>query len=118
MDPWSIILTILMFLLSFFYFFSNSKTKKKLPPGPFTFPFVGNLQLLRNKSLVDIEHTIQKLLSKYGPIITLKIGTATSIFISSHSLAYQALIRQGAICSSVSNFLWSFSTQSSQKAID
>ncbi|MCE3214762.1 hypothetical protein HAX54_053265 [Datura stramonium] len=38
-------------------------------------------------------------MSKYGPIITLKIGTTTSIFISSHSLAYQALIQQGALCS-------------------
>ncbi|XP_006365724.1 cytochrome P450 89A9-like, partial [Solanum tuberosum] len=77
----------------------NSKTKKKLPPGPFTFPFIGNLPLLINKSLDDIEIILQKLISKYGPIITLKIGTTISIFISSHSLAYQSLIQHGARCS-------------------
>ncbi|KAK4720848.1 hypothetical protein R3W88_011081 [Solanum pinnatisectum] len=41
----------------------------------------------------------KKLISKYGPIITLKIGTTISIFISSHSLAYQSLIQHGALCS-------------------
>ncbi|CAN4106862.1 unnamed protein product [Withania somnifera] len=83
----------------FNFFFTNSKTKKKLPPGPFTFPFIGNLPLLINKSLADIELILQKLMYNYGPIITLKIGTTTCIFISSHSLAYQALIQQGPLCS-------------------
>ncbi|KAM3234951.1 cytochrome 89A9-like [Capsicum annuum] len=104
MDTFFIILitTCISFTLIFlfnFFVFSNSKTKKKLPPGPFTFPFIGNLPLLINKSILDIELIIQKLISKYGPIITLKIGTTTSIFISSHSLAYHALIQQGAFCS-------------------
>ncbi|XP_060186665.1 cytochrome P450 89A9-like [Lycium barbarum] len=106
MDSWFIIVILLCIVISssftFFFnlfFFSNSKTKKKLPPGPFTFPFIGNLPLLRNRSILDIEVILQKLKSKYGPIITLKIGTTTSIFITSHSLAYQALVQQGALCS-------------------
>lgn len=101
MDSWFIIFLItLIFLFNFlFLFFSNSKTKKKLPPGPFSFPFIGNLPLLINKSLYDIEIILQKLIPKYGPIITLKIGTTISIFISSHSLAYKSLIQLGARCS-------------------
>ncbi|XP_009804264.1 cytochrome P450 89A2-like [Nicotiana sylvestris] len=103
MDSWLVIIITLCisFCLIFLFniFFSNSKSKKKLPPGPFTFPIIGSLPLLRNKTLADIELMLQKLKSKYGPIITLRIGTSFSIFISSHSLAYQALIQQGALCS-------------------
>ncbi|XP_016468760.2 cytochrome P450 89A2-like, partial [Nicotiana tabacum] len=97
----SLLYICISFCLIFLFniFFSNSKNKKKLSPGPFTFPVIGSLPLLRNKSLADIELILQKLKSKYGPIITLRIGTSFSIFISNHSLAYQALVQQGALCS-------------------
>ncbi|KAM7473327.1 hypothetical protein LguiB_020570 [Lonicera macranthoides] len=77
-------------------FFSH--TKKKLPHGPFAVPIIGNLMWL-TKSFCEIEPTLRGFMFKYGPIISLKMGSCTSIFISSHSLAHRTLVQNGAIFS-------------------
>ncbi|KAJ8632604.1 hypothetical protein MRB53_025940 [Persea americana] len=78
---------------------TNSNNNKKLPPGPPTIPFFGNLQLLKNKTLLDLEHFLRQLHDKYGPILTLRLGSSTMIFISDHKLAHKALIQKGSIFS-------------------
>ncbi|KAM3319612.1 cytochrome 89A2 [Capsicum chacoense] len=76
----------------------NSKFKKKLPPGPYTFPVIGSL-LLVGRSFTDLEPMLRNLKAKYGPLITLNIGSRSTIFVANHSLAYQALVQQGAVFS-------------------
>nr|XP_009784756.1 PREDICTED: uncharacterized protein LOC104233129 [Nicotiana sylvestris] len=100
MESWFTI--VVTFCISFFLillfnlFFQKTK---KLPPGPFIFPVIGMLPLLR-KTGRDLELMLRDLKCKYGPIIAIKIGySSPSIVISSHLLAYQALVQQGAICS-------------------
>ncbi|ESR50632.1 hypothetical protein CICLE_v10033851mg [Citrus x clementina] len=70
----------------------------KLPPGPLNFPIITNF-LLTRKSSADLESTIRALHDKFGPIITLHIGSRPAIFISDRSLAHQALIQNGAVFS-------------------
>ncbi|KAL3523977.1 hypothetical protein ACH5RR_016811 [Cinchona calisaya] len=77
---------------------SKSNNKEKLPPGPSTVPVIGNLLWLR-KSFSEIESILQKLKTQYGPLITLRIGSRPSIFVGSHSLAYKALVQNGAVFS-------------------
>jgi (E)-8-carboxylinalool synthase len=60
----------------------------KLPPGPKPLPIIGNiLELGKNPHT-----TLTKLSNIYGPIMTLKLGTITTIVISSPQLAKQVLM--------------------------
>ncbi|XP_019054399.1 PREDICTED: cytochrome P450 89A2-like [Nelumbo nucifera] len=72
-----------------------SFNQKKLPPGPFTVPIIGNFLWIR-KSFYDIEIILRNLRTKYGSIIKLQIGSRPSIFIANHELAHKALIHHGA----------------------
>ncbi|PHT87669.1 hypothetical protein T459_09775 [Capsicum annuum] len=42
---------------------------------------------------------LRNLKVEYGPLFTLNIGSCSAIFVASHSLAYQALVQQGAVFS-------------------
>ncbi|KAK2658155.1 hypothetical protein Ddye_004688 [Dipteronia dyeriana] len=100
MEMWFMILvsiSIAALLKALIDLFKTSKNQPytSLPPGPFVFPVIGNFLLLR-KSLFELESYIQSLHSKFGPIITLYIGSNPAIFIADRSLAHQALIQNGA----------------------
>lgn len=75
-----------------------SQSHHPLPPSPPKFPLIGNLLLLR-KSSFQLEPTLRDLHAKYGPIVTLFIGSQPSIFISDRFLAHQALVQNGALFS-------------------
>ncbi|WCJ33204.1 Cytochrome P450 superfamily protein [Euphorbia peplus] len=70
----------------------------KLPPGPPSFPIIGS-SVWFTESLLDINAFIRSLHSKYGPIITLYIGSSPIIFISDGSLAHQSLVQNGTVFS-------------------
>ncbi|XP_027159558.1 cytochrome P450 89A2-like [Coffea eugenioides] len=89
----SAILKSLLSLLS-----SSNNTQDKLPPGPYTIPVIGSFLWLR-MSFADIEPVLQRLKAKYGPLISLRIGSRPSIFVASHSLAHRALVQNGAVFS-------------------
>lgn len=104
MEIWFIVVVTLCsaFLLKSFFDLvivsPNSNSKKKLPPGPYSFPVIGTLKWAR-RSFADLEPTLRDLKAKYGPLITLNIGSRPAIFVANHSLAYQALVQQGAVFS-------------------
>ncbi|XVF06819.1 hypothetical protein REPUB_Repub06bG0083500 [Reevesia pubescens] len=75
--------------------FTTKKPSQSLPPGPSTFPFIPNFLWLR-KSSSELEHSLQSIHAKFGPIVTLWIGYRPAIFIGNRSLAHQALIQNGA----------------------
>ncbi|CAH2051075.1 unnamed protein product [Thlaspi arvense] len=77
---------------------SSSSSNKNLPPGPFTLPIIGNFHWLR-KSFFEIEPILRNLRAKYGPIVTLQIGSRPAIFIASHEVAHRALVQNGAVFS-------------------
>nr|POE50327.1 geraniol 8-hydroxylase [Quercus suber] len=59
----------------------------RLPPGPHPFPIIGNILELGNKPHQDVA----KLSKTYGPLMTLKLGSITTIVISSPYIAKEAL---------------------------
>ncbi|KAK9742862.1 hypothetical protein RND81_03G201400 [Saponaria officinalis] len=75
-----IILTIISFLK-----FSRKTTTLNLPPGPKTWPVIGNIHQLGNK----LHQSVAELSRKYGPIMSLKLGAVTTIVISSPQVAKQ-----------------------------
>ncbi|KAJ9678349.1 hypothetical protein PVL29_020503 [Vitis rotundifolia] len=96
MDIWLFIIlslcvaTLLKSLYDFLF------PKLKLPPGPTTVPFIGNLQRLLKSSL-ELEPILRNLHTKYGPIITLQMGSYPAIFISTNSVAHQILVQNGVV---------------------
>ncbi|KAK4418736.1 cytochrome [Sesamum alatum] len=83
-------LTLLLVLLSIAWISSlvltsNSRARKspKLPPGPYPFPIIGNILRLGSQP----HRSLAKLSTKYGPVMSLKLGSITTVVISSPEAA-------------------------------
>lgn len=61
--------------------------RQRLPPGPFAWPLIGNLNELRKLPHRDL-HELAK---KYGPIMLLKFGYVPTIVVSSSAMAKEFL---------------------------
>ncbi|GLJ22366.1 hypothetical protein SUGI_0421020 [Cryptomeria japonica] len=59
----------------------------RLPPGPFSWPIIGNLNQLRKLPHRDL-HALAK---KYGPIMMLKLGSVPTVVVSSSAMAKEFL---------------------------
>ncbi|GLJ22384.1 hypothetical protein SUGI_0421360 [Cryptomeria japonica] len=59
----------------------------RLPPGPFAWPIIGNLNQLRKLPHRDLD----KLGKKYGPIMMLKLGSVRTVVVSSSAMAKEFL---------------------------
>ncbi|KAK6144644.1 hypothetical protein DH2020_021464 [Rehmannia glutinosa] len=97
-----LLFTALAFLISFLIFvFSRKSGSKKLnlPPGPPGYPVVGNLFQVARSGKPFFQY-VRELIPKYGPIMTLKMGTRTMIIISGADLAKEALIEKGQVFAS------------------
>ncbi|KAJ1413671.1 Cytochrome P450 [Sesbania bispinosa] len=86
----TLLITILWTII--FFFISSHGNKRsnfsKLPPGPRPYPIIGNiLELLRSNPL----EAFTQLSKTYGPIMTVKLGSTTTIVISSPQIAKEVL---------------------------
>lgn len=92
-----IFLCISAFIKTFINLINSYKNQTyKLPPGPSKLPIISKFLLVR-KSLVELETIIRTLHSKYGPLITLPIGSRPAIIIADRFLIHQALIQNSAV---------------------
>ncbi|EEF22617.1 conserved hypothetical protein, partial [Ricinus communis] len=69
---------------------SNPATN--LPPGPSKISLLARFFLGR-KSFYELGPIISSLRKKYGPLITVHLGSQPTLFITNSSLAHQALIQ-------------------------
>ncbi|KAJ1294842.1 hypothetical protein BS78_01G177400 [Paspalum vaginatum] len=67
---------------------------RRLPPGPPAVPMFGNLLWLSH-SAADVEPLLLRLFKRYGPIVTLRIGSRLTIFVADRHLAHAALVGAG-----------------------
>lgn len=88
--------------MAIFFFFlilhRHLRPSLNLPPSPrFALPFLGHLYLLPG----TLRHSkLTALTSKLGPIFSLRLGDSPSVFITSASLAHEALVSRGSIFAS------------------
>ncbi|KAJ0762585.1 putative geraniol 8-hydroxylase [Helianthus annuus] len=76
------------FLLTLGYAITISgRRSSRLPPGPFPFPIIGNLLHLSDKP----HQSLATLSKRYGPLMSLKFGTRTTIVVSSPDIAKEFL---------------------------
>ncbi|XP_006360236.1 geraniol 8-hydroxylase-like [Solanum tuberosum] len=66
------------------------RRSKRVAPGPFPLPIIGNLHLLGHKPHISLA----QLAKKHGPIMNLKLGQINTVVISSSALAKQVLQKQ------------------------
>ncbi|CAN4089391.1 unnamed protein product [Withania somnifera] len=94
MEIWFIIVvthSISFFLKSLFKLITAPRRNSR--QDPYSFPVIGRL-LGARRPFADLAPMLRDLKAKYGPLITLNIGSRPAIFIASHSLAYQASVQQ------------------------
>ncbi|KAG6432386.1 hypothetical protein SASPL_103962 [Salvia splendens] len=62
---------------------SRARKSSKLPPGPYRLPIIGNILHLGPKP----HRSLAKLSQKYGPVMSLKLGSITTVVFSSPETA-------------------------------
>ncbi|GMH09466.1 hypothetical protein Nepgr_011307 [Nepenthes gracilis] len=91
MDSLAFLLWILLPWLTIYFLLPllkrSKSSPKKLPPGPFPLPIFGNLFELGSKP----HKSLAKLAQKHGPLMTLQLGQATTMVVSSAGIAKQVL---------------------------
>ncbi|KAL6906519.1 hypothetical protein ACP4OV_004120 [Aristida adscensionis] len=93
MEPWVLLAAAL--LIPLLVFLRNARRSRRLPPGPPAVPLFGNLLWLRH-SAADVEPLLLHLFKRYGPVVTLRIGSRLNIFVADRRLAHAALVGAGA----------------------
>ncbi|KAF6994902.1 hypothetical protein CFC21_011501 [Triticum aestivum] len=96
MDTWHIFLGSILFAIPLILLLRGRKGGRlRVPPGPPSLPVLGSVVWLNN-SLADVEPLLRRLFSRYGPIVSLRVGSRLSIFVADRRLAHAALVERGA----------------------
>ncbi|CAN1217701.1 Cytochrome P450 89A2 [Linum perenne] len=83
-------------ILKSFLLTLSSAAKGRLPPGPASYPVIGNLIWLK-RSVSETETVLRNLHSKIGLTVSLRFGPRLAVFVADRKLAHQALIHNGAV---------------------
>nr|WMX25292.1 cytochrome P450 monooxygenase CYP76AD-2 [Lophophora williamsii] len=89
MEYYNCITLFVALLIITLHFLIRNPRKSKLPPGPKPWPIIGNIHLLGSKphrSVADLSKT-------YGPLMTLRLGSITTIVISSPDVAKEMFLK-------------------------
>nr|UTS77795.1 cytochrome P450 736Q2 [Ginkgo biloba] len=91
-----VVATAAVLLILFSIFKGQKNPRYKLPPGPNPWPVIGNLHMLGKLP----HRNLQALAKKYGPIMSLRLGSVRTVVVSSPEMAKEFLKTQDAIFSS------------------
>ncbi|XP_071732310.1 cytochrome P450 76T24-like [Rutidosis leptorrhynchoides] len=83
MDYQIFVLTLSFLSLLIYLFIIPGHRDSRLPPGPNPLPIIGNLLLLGDKP----HRSLATLSKRYGPLMSLKLGSRTTIVVSSPYIA-------------------------------
>jgi len=93
--PQQLLIGALLLLLPAAVLLLRAGKQRRLPPGPPSLPLLGSVVWLTN-SLADAEHLLLRLFDRYGPVVSLRVGSRLSIFVADRRLAHAALVESGA----------------------
>ncbi|XP_050206448.1 cytochrome P450 81Q32-like [Mercurialis annua] len=97
-------ISLLLFLVTLFKFHLSKTTHKNLPPSPpYSLPFLGHLYLLKH----PIHRVFYNLSQKYGPIISLKLGSRPAVIISSPSVVEECFTKNDVVLANRPEFILS-----------
>jgi len=91
----SILLIPIILIFTLHHLLKNSP-KTKLPPGPKPWPIIGNIHLLGSKP----HRSVAELSKIYGPLMSLRLGSITTIVISSPDVAKEMFLKHDLAFSS------------------
>ncbi|XP_047983334.1 ferruginol synthase 1-like [Salvia hispanica] len=77
------------------WFISSRQRRKNLPPGPFPLPIVGNMLQLGTQP----HETFAKLSKKYGPLMSVNLGSLYTVIVSSPEMAKEIMHKHGQVFS-------------------
>ncbi|XP_078438021.1 cytochrome P450 89A2-like [Wolffia australiana] len=91
-NPFIIFLTL--FISVVFLLRRLRRSSLPLPPSPLSLPFFGNLIWLHTR-FSELETVLRKLRLKYGPILTVKIGSLRIVLVSDRHVTHKMLVQGG-----------------------
>ncbi|KAF1994944.1 cytochrome P450 [Amniculicola lignicola CBS 123094] len=94
------IFSALTVLYGIFKLLRFGRREKHLPPGPPTYPIIGNAHLAVDK---DLYKRFKDWSEQYGDVYSLKIGKGTMIVLNSKRAVYELIDKRSAIYSSRAN---------------
>ena len=90
MDVGILLVFAVVFLCSYYFIIRQ----KNLPPGPFCFPIIGSVQLIRRFRQTRPYIALTELSEKYGPVLSFKLGTARFVVLSGYDAIHEALVKR------------------------
>ena len=82
------VVTSVLFIWLLWYVIKTHLESRKMPPGPFPLPFIGNIHQIGT----DPPFTMDALCDKYGDVLKLTFPIGTVVMVNSGELAQEALV--------------------------
>ncbi|KAK9409246.1 cytochrome P450 2H2 [Crotalus adamanteus] len=94
MEPFGLTNIVLLFVtcLLFMSIWRKTSQRRRMPPGPFPLPLIGNFLQLDTK---NFPRSLEKLSQKYGPVFTIYLGSTPAVVLYGHNVVMEALVAQG-----------------------
>ncbi|KAK4486237.1 hypothetical protein RD792_008907 [Penstemon davidsonii] len=87
----AVMVVLFLFVLAWFYVFrSNNSSSKRLPPGPYPFPIIGNLLQMGGK----YPHvTLAKFSKTYGPLMSFRLGSVYTVIVTNTEMTKEIMLK-------------------------